>query len=319
MFEKDWPRSLDVIDSHTEAEPTRTVIDGWPAFAEKTMAGRREELGTRFDHLRRAVCLEPRGFDALVGAVLTEPERAGSVAGVVFFNNVGPLWMCGHGTIGVVRTLEFMGKIGPGTVTLDTPVGAVSAELHADGAVTITNVPAFCEALDVTIDVPGVGRVTGDVAWGGNWFFLAHLPDEPLTLDRRERLKYVTEAIRRSLIENRITGRDGGEIDHIELFGPPGRADADARNYVLCPGGEYDRSPCGTGTSAKMAVMHRRGKLAIGATWRQESITGSLFHGRLEERGKDLIPKITGSAYITARSTLILDPVDPFRAGLVAK
>ncbi len=312
------PESIEVVDSHTEGEPTRVVVGGWPELAASTMEARREELATRFGDLWRAVVLEPRGHDAIVGALLTPPVSRGAVAGVVFFDNVGPLWMCGHGTIGVVRTLEHLGRIAPGRVRLDTPVGAVAAELAVDGLVTIENVPARCLARDVTVNVPGLGRIAGDVAYGGNWFFLAEAADvrEPVAGDNLERLRSVTLAIQRALAEQGITGEGGALVDHVILYGPPARGDADSRNYVLCPGGAYDRSPCGTGTSAKMAALHARGALPAGQRWRQESITGSLFTGWLEEKDGQLHPRIQGRAFVTGKSTLYFDPRDPFRTGL---
>ena len=308
--------ALEVLDSHTEGEPTRVVIGGWPELEAPTMEGRREELDRRFGPLWRGAILEPRGHDALVGALLTPPVSHGAVAGVVFFDNVGPLWMCGHGTIGVVRTLEHLGRIAPGAVRLDTPVGPVGAELAVDGLVTIENVPARCHALDVALDVPGVGRVVGDVAYGGNWFFLVRAGGEPVEPGNGERLRTVTLAVQRALAEHGVVGEGGAAVDHVILYGPPGRKDADSRNYVMCPGGAYDRSPCGTGTSAKMASLHARGELAIGARWRQESITGSLFTGWLEQREGRLVPRIQGRAYVTGRTTLFFDPRDPFRHGL---
>jgi proline racemase len=226
--------------------------------------------------------------------------------------------MCGHGLIGVARTLEHLGRAAPGALRVDTPVGSVAAELHDDGSVTITNVPARVHALDVTLDVPGVGRVTGDVAWGGNWFFLAHLENEPIAPDRLPRLAAVTLAVREALAHAGVTGEAGALIDHVELFGPPGRPDADSRNFVMCPGGAYDRSPCGTGTSAKLAVLHARGELAPGQRWRQESVAGGLFTGWLVEEAGALVPRIRGRAFVTGRATLLLDPRDPFRAGLGA-
>jgi 4-hydroxyproline epimerase len=312
------PTSIEVVDSHTEGEPTRVVIAGWPQPQGATMAGRRETMRREQDHLRRSVVLEPRGHDALVGALLTPPVEPGSLAGVVFFNNVGYLGMCGHGLIGVARTLQFLDRAAPGALRIDTPVGTVSAELHDDASVTITNVPARVHALDVAVDVPGIGHVTGDVAWGGNWFFLAHLENEPIAMDRLARLSAVTLAIRDALTRAGITGEDGAEIDHVELHGPPARPDADSRNFVMCPGGAYDRSPCGTGTSAKLAVLHARGQLATGATWRQESVTGGLFTGWLTEERGTRLPRIQGRAFVTGRATLVLDPRDPFRAGLGA-
>jgi 4-hydroxyproline epimerase len=311
-----FPEALEVVDSHTEGEPTRVVVGGWPELEAPTMEARREELDRRFGPLWRGAILEPRGHDALVGALLTPPVSHGAAAGVVFFDNVGPLWMCGHGTIGVVRTLEHLGRIAPGAVRLDTPVGPVGAELAVDGLVTIENVPARCLALDVAVDVPGMGRVVGDVAYGGNWFFLARPGGETVEPGNRERLRTVTLAIQKALAAQGVTG-DGGEVvDHVILYGSPARADADSRNYVMCPGGAYDRSPCGTGTSAKMASLHARGELAAGTRWRQESITGSLFTGWLEDREGRLVPRISGRAFVTGKTTLYFDPLDPFRHGL---
>jgi proline racemase len=304
-----------VIDSHTEGEPTRVVIDGWPLPAGDTMAARRDFMRERQDAWRRGVVLEPRGHDAIVGALLTPPVEAGSASGVVFFNDVGYLGMCGHGTIGVVRTLQFLGRLGPGEVRLDTPVGTVSAILAQDGAVTITNVPAYVHAGNVEIDVPELGRVRGDVAWGGNWFFLSEFAPLPLTAANIAELTRVTMRIRDALRAAGVTGADGADIDHIELFGPPTNPGADSRNFVLCPGAAYDRSPCGTGTSAKLAVLHAHGKLAFGQRWTQESITGSTFVGWLEDRAGALVPHIQGRAYITGETTLRFDPADPFRFG----
>lgn len=313
-----FPAVIRVVDSHTEGEPTRVVVEGWRQPAGSTMAARRDDLAANWDHLRSAVVCEPRGHDAMVGALLTPPVSNGAAAGVIFFNNVGCLGMCGHGTIGVVRTLEHLGRITAGRIQLDTPVGTVSAELDREGAVTIRNVPSYCHATEVAVEVPGLGRVVGDIAYGGNWFFIAELPDLPLLLEQVDSLTRVTREIMSALRAQGITGEAGAEIDHVELSGPPRRSDADSRNFVLCPGGAYDRSPCGTGTSARMAVLHQRGKLAIGAPWRQESITGSLFTGWLEEQGGQLIPYIRGTAHVTGEATLRFDPTDPFRTGFTA-
>jgi 4-hydroxyproline epimerase len=318
MTESLFPAAIEVVDSHTEGEPTRLVIDGWPTCEGDSMQARRDFLKTHHDHLRRAVVCEPRGHDAVVGALLTPPVQEGSLAGVIFFNNVGYLGMCGHGLIGVVQTLVYLGRLKGNEVRLDTPVGRVAAELGDDGTVTIENVPAWCRSLDVEVDVPGLGRMVGDVAWGGNWFFLTRLEGPSLELENVERLLEATSRIRRRLDELNLVGEQE-LIDHVELFGPPTRQDADSRNFVLCPGGEYDRSPCGTGTSAKMAVLHARGELAIGQPWRQESITGSRFVGWLAESDGELIPYIQGRAFVTARSTLLFDPDDFFRGGFSAR
>ncbi|HEX6938095.1 MAG TPA: proline racemase family protein [Longimicrobiales bacterium] len=318
MAERTFPDTITVVDSHTEGEPTRVVIDGWPALAGRTMAERRADLVARFDHLRSAVVREPRGHEAVVGALLTPPVEPGSAAGVIFFNNVGCLGMCGHGLIGVVRTLEHLGRLAPGPVRIDTPVGTVGAELGDGGAVTIRNVPAFCHAMDVAVDVPGLGRVVGDVAYGGNWFFITHLPDPPLELRRLDELLRATRAILAALGEQGVTGVGGAPIDHVELTGPAAGDGMDARNFVLCPGGEYDRSPCGTGTSAKMAVLHARGELELGREWRQESITGGRFTGWLTRDGDALTPWIRGRAFVTGEAVLRFDPADPFRGGFGA-
>jgi len=311
-----FPPSLEIVDSHTEGEPTRAIIGGWPDLRAETMAGRRLELTTRFDALRKAVLLEPRGFEAIVGALLTPPVTPGSSCGVIFFNNVGPLWMCGHGAIGVVATLAFLGRAAAGRVQLDTPAGTVSAELAATGEVTLRNVASRLHAAGVALEVPGLGRVTGDIAWGGNWFFLAEVPGLEPDFGRRAELTRAASAIKDALKAQGITGADGAEIDHIELFGPPSRPDAQSRNFVLCPGGECDRSPCGTGTSAKMACLHAKGRLALGQVWSQESLTGSLFKGWLEVRDGEIVPYVQARAYVTARSTLYFHPDDPFQGGI---
>ena len=319
MSEARFPKSISVVDSHTEGEPTRVVIDGWEMPEGDTMARRRESLARDQDHLRRSIIREPRGHDAVVGALLTPPVEPGSLCGVIFFDDAGCIGMCGHGTIGVVRTLEFLGRLPDRRARLDTPAGTVSAELLDDGSVRIENVSSYCHAEGIALDVPEVGRVVGDVAYGGNWFFLSDSVAEPIALENVDNLLRATRRIRETLRSRGVTGKDGAEIDHIELYGPPSRPDADSRNFVLCPGSAYDRSPCGTGTSARMAALHRKGKLAIGSEWRQESVTGSLFTGFLAERDGQLIPSIRGRAFITGETRLYFDPDDMFRGGIAAE
>jgi 4-hydroxyproline epimerase len=316
---------IQVIDSHTGGEPTRVVVAGGPDLGAGTMAERRELLREHHDWLRSAVVNEPRGSDVIVGALLCEPVDRRCAAGVVFFNNVGYIGMCGHGTIGLAVTLAHLGRIGPGTHRLETTVGVVTFEYGGGNTVTIENVPSYRHAAGVTVDVEGVGPITGDVAWGGNWFFLVQgqtsevSPDVgSLDLDNVGRLTDLTWRIRRALVRHGITGADGAEIDHIELYGPPRDPSAHSRNFVLCPGGAYDRSPCGTGTSAKLACLHADGKLKEGQLWRQESIVGSIFEGSVRVAGGQVIPRITGSAHVTAEARLILDPSDPFRTGIRA-
>jgi 4-hydroxyproline epimerase len=275
------------------------------------MAERRAFLLERQDRLRQAVVCEPRGHDAIVGALLTPAVAPGSAAGVVFFNNAGALGMCGHGLIGVVRTLEFLGRLGNGALRIDTPVGSVGALLEADGAVTIENVPAYCHARDVAVDVPDLGRVTGDVAWGGNWFYLVEHHGQQLELANIEKLTDLSWRIRQA-----VNAQGFPEVDHVELFGPPKAPGAHSRNFVLCPGKAYDRSPCGTGTSAKLACLAADGKLREGEAWVQESIIGSQFIGSYRREGDRIIPAITGTAFVIGEAALLLDERDPFCWGI---
>ncbi|WP_110602002.1 4-hydroxyproline epimerase [Salinicola lusitanus] len=310
---------IHVIDSHTGGEPTRLVMSGFPALT-GDMAAQRDLLREHHDRWRRACLLEPRGNDVLVGALYCEPVSPEASCGVIFFNNTGYLGMCGHGTIGLVASLHHLGKLSPGTHRIDTPVGQVSAILHDDGAVTVGNVPAYRYRQRVPVEVPGYGVVHGDIAWGGNWFFLVGEHDQALTLANEEALTAFTWAIRQALDAQAITGENGGHIDHIELFAADthGNPPADSRNFVLCPGKAYDRSPCGTGTSAKLACLAADGKLAPGETWVQASITGSRFEGRYAWQGDRILPFITGSAYVTADATLLIDDNDPFAWGITA-
>lgn len=315
-----------VIDSHTGGEPTRVIVDGGPQLGTGPLSDRLERFRSEHDDIRTAVILEPRGSDVLVGALLCEPADPACTAGVIFFNNAGYLHMCGHGTIGFVITLAHMGRIGPGLHKIETPVGVVTAELLDDCQVRIHNVPSYRYRSDVTVDVPGYGAVVGDIAWGGNWFFLASQHGQQLALERTGELTRFALALRDQLHARQITGHDGGEIDHIELFGPASDpAMADSRNFVLCPGAAYDRSPCGTGTSAKLACLAASGRLEAGQAWRQESIVGTCFEGVWQPAddvavpagaADAVIPSITGSAWVTAESNLILSDSDPFRAGI---
>ena len=309
-------RRIQVIDSHTGGEPTRVVIAGGPQLPPGSLAQKRDFLHTQHDAFRSAVVNEPRGSDVLVGALLIEPADPSYAAGVIFFNNVGYLNMCGHGTIGLVATLAHMGKIQPGTHRIETPVGVVTTILHDSGEVTVHNVPSFRHRKSVAVKVEGYGTMTGDIAWGGNWFFLIADHGQEVDSDRIEQLTDCTWKIRQALVRNGITGQDGKEIDHIELFVPSKKPGIHSKNFVLCPGKAYDRSPCGTGTSAKLACLVADGKFKPGDTWRQESIIGSVFEGSVQIVNGQVIPSIKGSAFITAEATLILDPRDPYCWGI---
>jgi 4-hydroxyproline epimerase len=307
---------IGVIDSHTGGEPTRVVVSGGPDLGRGDMAARRDVFRARFDTFRSAVVNEPRGNDAMVGALLCEPSDPSCAAGVIFFNNVGTLNMCGHGTIGLLVTLAHMGKIDAGTHRIETPVGVVSATLNGPNDVTVRNVPSYRHAKGAVVKVEGIGMVVGDVAWGGNWFFLVEDHGLDLSLANLDYLTEYTWKIRQSLTKQGITGANGQEIDHIELNGPPSTAGADGRNFVLCPGKAYDRSPCGTGTSAKVACLIADGKLREGEVWRQESVIGTMFEARGTVDSGRVIPEVRGTAYVNAEVTLIVDDADPLAWGI---
>jgi len=307
-----------VIDSHTGGEPTRLVVSGGPDLGTGPLTDRLECFRNKYDHFRSAVVNEPRGSDVMVGALLCDPVDPACAAGVIFFNNVGYLGMCGHGTIGLVATLSYMNRIAPGEHKIETPVGTVSAVLHDDGQVTVNNVASYRSAANVAVNVPGYGEVRGDVAWGGNWFFLVQDHAMKLTLQNIDEMTTFTWAIRQSLRDHGIAGADGKEIDHVELYGPSQLAGVDSKNFVLCPGKAYDRSPCGTGTSAKLACLYADGKIREGQTWKQESIVGSVFEGSVKVRDGKVYPSIKGSAFVNAEADLILNPRDPLCMGIRA-
>lgn len=304
-------KRIAVIDSHTAGEPTRVVISGGPDLGKGPVAEQLARFRDHHDQYRRAIVNEPRGSDVMVGALLVEPVDRACAAGVIFFNNVGYLGMCGHGTIGLVATLAHLGRITPGEHRLETPVGQVAATLHNDGSVSVQNVPSYRKAKAVKTSVPGVGTVVGDVAWGGNWFYLIEDHGQDLSLTNVDKLTDFTWRIRQA-----VNAQGFPEIDHVELFGPPTQPDAHSRNFVLCPGKAYDRSPCGTGTSAKIACLAADGKLREGEPWIQESVIGGLFRATFTLRGSEIVPTVTGNAFINSEATLLLDDNDPFCWGI---
>ena len=307
-----------VVDSHTEGEPTRVVLSGGPELGNGPLSERVQRFLETADDFRRTVILEPRGSEALVGALLCEPVDPTCVAGVIFFNNAGYLGMCGHGTIGVAVTLAWLGRIGIGTHRLETPVGVVEVRLLSANEVAIENVPSYRYRSKVAVEVESLGTVVGDIAWGGNWFFLVEQSPFELTASNIRPLNDAAHEVRMALQHQQITGVDGAEIDHVEFFGPAQSADGHSRNFVYCPGGAFDRSPCGTGTSAKLACLAADGKLNPGEFWIQESIIGSRFTGSYrEDSAGRIIPTVTGRAYVCANSTLLQQPDDPFRNGIV--
>ena len=307
---------VEVIDSHTGGEPTRVVLAGGPDLGPGSLQDQRQRFSSRFDSFRSAVVNEPRGSDVMVGALLCPSSDPGCVAGVIFFNNVGMLNMCGHGTIGVAVTLAHVNRIEPGSHQLQTPVGTVAFLLHEDRhRVTLENVPSYRHAKEVSVDVPGYGTVVGDVAWGGNWFFLISQHSQRISLRHIAELLHFTSAVRDTLQSQGVRGKAEAVIDHIELFASSDAAES--RNFVLCPGGAWDRSPCGTGTSAKVACLAADGLLAPGEVWRQESVIGTQFDATYRwDKNGSVVPSITGSAWVTAETVLLIDSNDPFANGI---
>jgi 4-hydroxyproline epimerase len=306
--------AIRVIDSHTGGEPTRLVLDGGPELGDGPLAERVKRFRDCFDAYRSGIVNEPRGSDPLVGALLVKPHRADCALGVIFFNNVGYLGMCGHGTIGLIASLKHTGGLAPGAIKIDTPVGAVEASLDSDGRISVSNVVSFRSARRLAVDVPGIGTVMGDVAWGGNWFFLVSQHDQIIDLQHVEALTEFSWRVRAA-----INAQGHPLVDHIELFSGSGLPGAHSRNFVLCPGKAYDRSPCGTGTSAKLACLAADGKLAEGDAWVQESLIGSTFSARYRWHDRtrgEIVPTITGRAHVTGETLLRLDPEDPFCWGI---
>jgi 4-hydroxyproline epimerase len=320
LARRDGLSAVRVIDSHTEGEPTRVIVDGGPSLGDGPLHERRARFAREFDRLRRFAVNEPRGHDAIVGALLCEPHDKSCAAGVIYFNNVGYIGMCGHGTIGLAVTLAHMGRLKRGRHRFETPVGTVGVELVDGCTATVENVESYRLAKGISVEVAGLGAVRGDVAWGGNWFFLTSFAPCDLALANVGRLTGVATAVSDALQAQGVRGKDGALIDHIEIFAPSQSSDADSRNFVLCPGGAYDRSPCGTGTSAKLACLYADGKLRPGQVWVQESIIGSRFRASFEPGpAGGILPRITGRAFVCAESKLVQDPADPFRYGFASE
>ncbi|WP_432448416.1 proline racemase family protein [Aliiroseovarius marinus] len=309
--------NMKVVDSHTAGEPTRVILSGGPDLGPGTVAQKAEVLRNDHAWIYSAVLNEPRGHDAIVGAYLVESEDPSCSAGVIFFNTVGNLGMCGHATIGLAVTLAYLGRISPGVHRFETPVGVVAVDLLDDNTVRVTNVPSYRHLKNVTVAVDGLGQISGDVAWGGNWFFLTSDIETPLQLSHVNDLTVIATRIRDALVADNITGQNGAFIDHIEFSGPALREGSDARNFVLCPGGAFDRSPCGTGSSAKLACLAEDGCVAPGDTWVQESIIGSRYRLKFQHAENDrVVPEILGRAYVTALSELIFSCDDPYMNGI---
>ncbi|PYE85524.1 proline racemase family protein [Pseudoroseicyclus aestuarii] len=308
---------MHVIDSHTGGEPTRVILDGFPDLGEGPLSLRATRLATDFRDTYRAVVLEPRGQVAMVGALLVPPTDPSCVTGVIYFDVEAVLGMCGHGTIGLAATLYHMGRIGLGSHRIETPAGIVTVELHDANTVTVTNIESRRVSHAVTVEVPGVGPVTGDVAYGGNWFFLVDASPVAVAPGNIRALTDAAVATREALHAQKIGGEAGEPVDHVIFYGPSDDPLVHSRNFVLCPDDAYDRSPCGTGSSARLACLAAEGRLGSGEEIVQHSVIGSAY--RLSwmpgARG-GVIPRITGQAFVMATAELIFDEADPFRHGI---
>lgn len=306
-----------VIDSHTGGEPTRVIIDGGPDLGSGPISERARLLETKHDKFCRSVLCEPRGYDAMVGALIVTPVEKNCLTGVIFFNTSQNLGMCGHATVGLLVTLYYLGKISVGNYKIETPVGIISAQLHDPNTVSVINVESYRYKKGVSIQVEQYGEITGDIAWGGNWFFLVNNSPISVQFENIDKLLNFTSSIKSALKQQHITAPDSSEIDHIELFGESLNEKAHSKNFVLCSSGDYDRSPCGTGCSAKLACLAEERLWPENKKWIQEGIIGSLYSTHYSwSTGGNIIPTITGKAFVTSEATLQFNPLDPYKHGI---
>ena len=329
-----FTRTLMAIDSHTMGEPTRIVVGGVPHVPGKTMADKRAYLEEKMDHIRTSIMHEPRGHRDMFGSILTSPINDDADFGIVFMDGGGYLNMCGHGSIGAVTVAIETGivpAVEPETnVTFDAPAGLIKARAAVEKgvvkSVTIRNVPAFLYKEDVTVDVPGLGKIKMDISFGGSFFALVDVKELGLKVcpQNVDQLVKAGMAIRDAANEQihiehpelkHIT-----TIDLVEIYDQPTHPEAHYKNVVIFGDGQADRSPCGTGTSAKMAALYAKRKLALNQEFVYESIIGTLFRGRLVETAQvgefaAVVPEITGSAYITGFNQFVIDPNDPVKHG----
>ncbi|MBT6453353.1 MAG: hydroxyproline-2-epimerase [Planctomycetes bacterium] len=305
------------IDTHTAGEPTRVITGGFPDLGSGSISDQRDVLLRDHDSLRAGIVREPRGHEAMVAALLLESSLQDCQAGVIFFNNVGALAMCGHGAMGVVEALRHMGRIEAGDCQLETPAGVVGLNLAEDGEISLRNVASYRCAADCTVTLEDGSSVTGDIAWGGNWFFIAETPGIEVDSKHVSALTEVASRIRDALDGAGIRGSNGEQIDHIELHQslPAGQGQG-TRSFVLCPGREWDRSPCGTGTSATMACEYQKGTLKEGDLWHQIGVLGTRFVGSFVVADEGIVPTIHGQASLCGEGTLYFPPDDPFRHGI---
>ncbi|WP_039017381.1 proline racemase family protein [Halocynthiibacter namhaensis] len=308
---------MHVIDSHTGGMPTRVILDGGPNLGLGSLDIRAQTLADHHQDFYKSVMLEPRGQAGMVGALLVEPTNADCVTGVIYFDAEAVLGMCGHGTIGLAVTLLHMGRISTGTHKIETPAGIVTVDVHDANTVSVTNIESHQIHANVTVDVPDHGTVSGDVAYGGNWFYIIDPSPLAVTTANIPALADLAIATRDACNARSIGGPNGEAIDHVILRGPDPETGAHSRNFVLCPDDEYDRSPCGTGSSAYLACLAASNRLNPGHEIILESVIGSAYQASYQPgQNGGVIPTLKGQAWIMAESTLIFDATDPFRKGI---
>lgn len=329
---------INVVDSHTMGEPTRIVVGGIPKLPGKTMAEKKQYLIDNLDHIRTGIMLEPRGHNDMFGSIITQPCDETADFGIIFMDGGGYLNMCGHGSIGAITVAIETGMVQavePVThVKMDTPAGIVTAEAKVkDGKVlevSFVNVPAFLYKKDLEVELPEIGTVKFDISFGGSFFALIHANQFGLTVEPKNASKLTEIALElRDVINEKIEMQHPtlGHIttcDLVEIYDNPSHPEATYKNVVIFGQGQVDRSPCGTGTSAKLATLYSKGELKENELFVYESILGTMFKGRVVGTDKvgefeAVIPEVTGAAYITGMNNLMFDPMDPLKDGFILK
>lgn len=329
-----FTRSINAIDSHTMGEPTRIVTGGIPTIPGKTMADKKDYLQNNLDYLRTALMLEPRGHNDMFGSILTAAVNEEADFGIVFMDGGGYLNMCGHGSIGAmtiaVETGIVEAKEPITNVTMDTPAGIIKGKVKVENGkvqdVSIVNVPAFLYKEDVEIEVPEIGTVKLDISFGGSFFAIVHAKQLGIKVDTEYSDQLLKYGLKIREILNEIIEVEHPELAHIntvdlvEIYDEPTHPDATYKNVVIFGQKQMDRSPCGTGTSAKLATLYSKGELKEEEDFVYESITGTLFKGKIVGKTKignfdAIIPEITSSAYITGFSQYVIDEDDPVKHG----
>ncbi|MCX7884843.1 MAG: proline racemase [Caloramator sp.] len=327
-------RTINAVDSHTMGEPTRIVIGGVPVIPGKTMPEKKAYLEKNLDHIRTAIMHEPRGHKDMFGSIITQPTKEEADLGIIFMDGGGYLNMCGHGSIGALTVAVELGMVPvkePYTdVVLEAPAGLVKGKVKVEDGkakeVSIVNVPSFLYKQDVEVDVPEVGKLTIDISFGGSFFALVKSSDIAIDICTSNAQKLcdvgmkILKAVNEQVKVQHPVLEHIKSVDLVEIYGPAKNPKATLQNVVVFGQGQVDRSPCGTGTSAKLATLYAKGQLKINEEFIYESITGTMFKGRVLEETKvgdykAIIPEITGSAYITGFNQFIIDPEDPLKYG----